>query len=795
MNFPRSVTRCLFLLAASSLAYAENPYDYRYGSAAYERAAAGRRSDERLNAPVTNSGGYSPDMSSTINQIRQTMGTRLTPEQRFRARQREQEEAEERRRDYDNGAISWTPPAPPEPPREVSYTERLQKLAREGNTEAMRILGEAQIIFENLPDIYAQGLDYLEKAAAKGNQDAAKTLIGHYNSHPKLNKFPRVVELMTDLADRGDAHYVRELGQAYLNGVPGKFEPDAQKAFRFLNEGFTRWADGTCGLALARAYRDGKLFPKDTAKAIATYRQLIDAQSKREDIMKPPRYNTGVAGWEWLQLVREKDPEFRDVDPPTLALWEYAALHGEPFTRADTHRLAAELGRIYDAGNNRARNETKAVLFLSIATSGKSRSKKSPEYDEVVLSNEQQARHLFVLARLLLDVAPAWPKIDRGNQLVASTPADIARLYTLACDYASQPDEQGNFQPFPSPFLALYRLSFDENYGLKLDDDARLALLDRALELGDTPNDPEHPDHADYAEVLYERAQRVRAMGDLMPDTQHRAAVSFEKAWDYGYLPAALPLAELIDDLRLPGRGRADAKTICRIAAENGEAFCAAQLGTWLTGEIVAQPTPDPALVTETKELLAQAIAANIDHAYEDAAVLDAATGDYTQAVSHFNYVLKVAPSPRAKAGLAELMATGKGGLKADPAAALKLLDEAAEEDGLYGIRLAEIFQRAEWGTSKDVAKAVDLLERALMRDNEWRAGFVLARLYHTGTDVEKNEEKAWEYLEAAGTRGNNETARLLADAFEKGDIIDRNLDSAAFWRKAAVHGLALDPG
>lgn len=794
MNLPRSLIGCFLLTALS--AFADNPYDYRYGTAAYERAMASRRSDERLNAPVTNSPGITVDFSATLSEIRKVMGTKLTPEQIVLARRRAQEEA---RRAASEDDDTWVPAAPaaraPEPPREISYTERLQNLAREGNSEAQYILGSAQITVDTFPDVQAQGLRYLEDSARRGNEKAVRALIAHYDSHPKLNRFPRALELMTDLAERGDAEYTRQLGQAYLNGVPDKIAPDAAKAFHFLNAGLTRWADGTCGLTLARAYRDGKLFPQDTAKAIATYRQLIEAQSKRQDTMKPPRYNAGVAGWEWFQLVKAQDPDLASVDPQILALWDYAALHGEPHTRAATHRLAAELGRFYEAGNHGPRNLTKAILFLSIATSGTKRGAASSDYDDVVLATEDQARHLYVLAKLLLDVAPAWPRIDHNHVLVASIPADIARLYTLACSYASQPDEQGNFHPCPSPFLALYHLSFDENYGLALNDNDRLALLDKALDLGDTPNDPEHPDHADYAELLYERARLVRALGEIMPDTQHRAALGFEKAWEYGYLPAALPLAELIDDGRLPPKKRAEAEAICRLAAEKGDAFCAAQLGTWLAGEIAAQAKPDPALVAETKDRLAQAIAAKIDHAYEDAAVLDAATGDYAQAAAHFDYVLKAAPSPRAKAGLAELVATGKGGLKADPAAALKLLDEAAEEDGLYAIRLAEIFQQGEWGAPKDPKKAIDLLDRALMRDNEWRAGLVLARIYHTGTDVEKDEAKAWEYLEAAGARGNNETARLIAEAFEKGDIINRNLDSASFWRNAAIHGLVLDPG
>lgn len=781
-------------LADHRIPAADNPYDYRYGSAAYERAMAGRRSDERLNAPVTNSGGYTPDMSAAVAQIRQTLGPKLTPQEIMLNRRREQEEARRAREEP-----AWRPnpellaqikPEPAEP----SYAQRLRTLADQGDSQAMFTLGRLELY---APDATARarGLQRLETSANRGNEKSAELLISHYLQHPELNQFNRVIELMADLADRGNAHYTRELAQAYLDGIPGKLAPDPAKALKFLQEGFTRWADGTCGLALARAYRDGKPFPQDTAKAIATYRQLIDAQSKRQDTMNPPRYNTGAAGWEWFQLVQQRDSGLRNVDPATLALWEYAALHGEPHTRAATHRLAAELGRIYNADTSGPRQPLKAVLFFSIATSGDHRSARPADTDEVVLSAPEQARMLYTLGNLLRETSPAWPQIDRGNQLVRAMPIDVARLYTRACAYAGQPDAQGVYHAFPGPFIALHRLSYFENYGLKLDDEARLALLDKALDLGDVPNDPNHPDYQDYAETLYERARHLRALGDSMPDTQARAALAFQKAWDYGYLPAGLPLAELIDDLRLPGKTREDAKAVCRAAAQRGDPFAAAQLGTWLTGEIVALQKPAPAVVAEARQLLAQATAAKIDHASEDAAVLAAATGDFAQSAALFQYVLKAAPSPRAKAGFAELLATGKGGLPADRPDALKLLEEASDEDALYTIRYAEVFQFGQWGEKRDMDKAVELLERALLRDNEWRAGIVLARLYHTGDGVAKDEEKAYEYLQAAGDRGNNETARVIAAGYETGDIINADLESAAHWRNIAIHGRVLDPG
>ncbi len=792
---PLLATGCL--LCTPALLHADNPYDYRYGSAAYERAAAGRRADERLNAPVTNSGGYTPDFSSTVAEIRKTLGPKLTAEERFLARRREQEAAEARDREENEPWLPRsrsTPPAP-EPPREPSYTARLQTLAAQGNTEAQRLLGEAQINFPDLPDVYAQGLRYLEASASHGNADAAKTLIAHYNTHPQLNQFPRIITLITELADRGDPHYVRELAEAYLDGIPGKITPDPVKALHFLNEGFTRWADGTCGLALARAYRDGRLFPPDTVKAIATYRQLIDAQSKRQDLTPPPRYNTAAAGWEWFQLEQKLDPDLGRIGTSELKLWAYAALHGEFHTRAAAHHLAAALGKIYYEGSHGPVDRAQAILFLSIATSGDYRGATPTDADEVVLTDADQARHFCVLANLLLEVSPAWPRIDRDHHLVASTPADIARLYSRACYYASLPGEENAANPFPEPFLELVRLSADPAYGFTLTDMQRLELLDRGLDLGVVPNDREHPQHLAYAEASYERARLIRGLGNLMPDTQHRAALAFQTAWDYGWRPAALPLAEMIDDGFLPPKTRADAKAICRLAAADGDAFCAAQLGTWLTGEIVDPIKPDPALVAEAREFLQQAGTADLLHAHEDLAVLNAALGDDAAAVVEFQTVLHREPTPRSQAGYAELLATGRGGLTADPAAALALLKKAAEEDPIHLLRLAQLHFRGGWGLPQNVAQGIEQLDYALLGRGEWHAGIELARIYHQGLGVPMDEAKACEFLEAAGARGNNETARIIAEGYETGELIKPDPESAAHWRHIAIHGLNLDPG
>lgn len=782
---PVLVAACL--LPTSALLHADNPYDYRYGSAAYERAAAGRRSDERLNAPVTNSSGYTPDFSATISEIRKVLGPKRSEFDIVNERRRALEEARASEDDSWSPSRNYTPPAPP---REPSYAEQIQTRARRGDPEAMRIWGRMEI-YSGDPATRANGAQRLENAFNLGNAEAGRNLLGYYLDHPEQYPFRDVLYFMAVMSERGDESATRELAKAYLHGLPErKLAPDPAKARLFLERSFTQWKNPESGLELARTYRDAQA----TDQAIATYRQLIENQIKQATTAY---HNCGPAAWEWIQLTKQADPDFERIDEKTLALWEYAAQHEELRTRAATHRVAAELGAcFYEARGAIRQDIPKAILYLSLATSGDYRGTKNHDGDDVVLSNPEQARHLYAVAALLLDASPAWPKIYRDNLLVASTPADIARLYSRACYYAGLPDPENAANPYPEPFLSLFRLSYEKDYGFTLTDQQRLELLDRGLDLGVVPNDREHPQHLAYAAATYERARLIRALGHLMPDTQHRAALAFQTAWDYGYAAAALPLAELIDDGVLPPKNRADAKAICRLAAEDGDAFCAAQLGTWLTGEIVAQAKPDRALIAVARQFLEQARDADIVRATEDLAFLNVALCDDSAAVVAFKTVLDREPTPRSQAGFAELLAVGRGGLKADPAGAIALLEKANEEDPVYALRLAQLHFHGEWGLPKNSAKGVELLEFALMGRNEWHAGIQLARIYHQGLfGVPKDEAQAYEYLDRAGTCGNNETAGIIARGYETGELINANADSAAHWRNIEIHGLNLDPG
>ncbi|WP_438481586.1 tetratricopeptide repeat protein [Oleiharenicola lentus] len=788
MFLPRPLIVGLWFIP--TLLLAESPYQYRYGSAAYENAVRSNAYNDRINAPVTNRGGYTPDFSNTIAEIRKTMGTKPKFDRRT-GRERYQDEQSER------DAYDWVKsverfaqsqrenPPPPKP----SLVTVLRNEANAGNVESMRRLGILEFFAFSSNNTKASGFAWLQRAAEGGDKEARSKLLGIYLGKDAYANFPAALEILAVLALAGDRDATRQLADAYATGIPGKLVADANKARHFQELGASQGI-GVCAIALARDYRDGINFKPDTPKAIATYRQLIEFQRANPKVHAYDYY-TGAAGWEWFELELAANPTLAGVPAETLALWEFAVRRDEDCARSSAHRLAAALGTFYEEGKILPRDIDKAILYLSIATSGHFRNVKPESMNSVIFDDSKQARVKAHVADLLLTHPLPWPNVCVNGQILPATKEHLVQFYSEAANYAEL-----SGQCFPHPVVMLRRLVQKKDYPILTENSVWLEWTGKALATKAVPLDPAHPDFAEYGELLYEHATLSRANSEaLEPDTLHKLAVEYQQSWTYGFLPAALPLAQLIDDLRLPGFDREDAKKICRTAAEKGDVLCAAQLGTWLTGEVVAQEMPNPALVAEAKKWLAVASAAKIARATEDAAMLAAAIGDFPQSVAYFQTVLAKEPTPRSQAGFAELLATGKGGLKAEPARAFQLLREAAEQDPFHFIRIAEIIQHAQWGTTKDMNEVRELLETALYGNNQWQAGLALAKLYHDGIDLEKNEDRAFELLQAAGARGDNETARALAAAFEKGEIINRSPEDAAHWKKASIEGLHLDPG
>lgn len=85
----------------------------------------------------------------------------------------------------------------------------------------------------------------------------------------------------------------------------------------------------------------------------------------------------------------------------------------------------------------------------------------------------------------------------------------------------------------------------------------------------------------------------------------------------------------------------------------------------------------------------------------------------------------------------------------------------------------------------KKVAEGLGWMEKAL-NNGFWVGGRNLAKIYHLGLDVAKDEAKAKTLLEKAGEIGGSEAAAVVAEAYQKGDIISADAQAAAQWKARA---------
>ena len=126
----------------------------------------------------------------------------------------------------------------------------------------------------------------------------------------------------------------------------------------------------------------------------------------------------------------------------------------------------------------------------------------------------------------------------------------------------------------------------------------------------------------------------------------------------------------------------------------------------------------------------------------------------------------------RGKSDLAMALYSGAGA-PADKPAALKLIGEAAPElrdaAAAYGLWL----WRGDCGPP-DVAEGGKWMDAALKADY-WLAGRNLAKFYHLGSGVPKDEQRARAYLIKAAEVGDKFARQIVAEAFEKGEIIDKD--------------------
>lgn len=149
---------------------------------------------------------------------------------------------------------------------------------------------------------------------------------------------------------------------------------------------------------------------------------------------------------------------------------------------------------------------------------------------------------------------------------------------------------------------------------------------------------------------------------------------------------------------------------------------------------------------------------------------------DYKKAVKWYGKAAKNG-SPEAANNLAVLLLEPDYGV-VDYKRAFKLLLQAQKHSVVATVNLADLYLQGK-GTKKDVAEAVQLLERAAEQDSE-RAYYELATMHFTGNEViTKNEAQGVELLIEAADLGYTDAEFALAQRYEKGQGVEQSYSDA----------------
>jgi len=126
-----------------------------------------------------------------------------------------------------------------------------------------------------------------------------------------------------------------------------------------------------------------------------------------------------------------------------------------------------------------------------------------------------------------------------------------------------------------------------------------------------------------------------------------------------------------------------------------------------------------------------------------------------------------------------------------DRAGALYLLRTLAQEGVADAyVEIGNIYQLGGGGVDKDPKQARRWFERAAQEANDPVAYFYLGRLYYVGEGVERDFEKAFEYLSKLEHLQQPAVHYLIGRMFEYGEGVPRNLAKArAYYAKASVGG------
>ena len=696
-------------------AFAASSDNYTYGSAAWGAAKSWERSNE---VHYQRNSSPNVDMSAAKSDL----------DRLFRSMNNAQ-------LNLDRSPVYVSPTATPpaRAVREPTYYEKLQARARAGDAAAMFDLAKSYSLW---PDTQAASLGWAEAAANAGNLDgmvlAYTTLLNGNFNHPK--DVPRAMGWLKKLADTGNADGQRRFGAALLAGKD--IMQDKPLAFQYLKKlsEHTFWSRDH--LKLGDLYLAGEGVEKNPEKAIECYWAGVkseDGESKYEARLRLARTIAAYKG-----------------DRPDSKAEIKAALGGYARARVDSASAVDYVPSHVEAAIFYAR-----ILDTEIG---------GPRDMPAALEN-------YVYA--LQENAP----VDTPDGKYRMSEAEMQTVYERTFEIYLEGDG------VPRDLAKAREVGLNGVKACKTFHPLALGFMLVDPKLG--PPEPASALVCFNAHLGNSDALRESAML-LMPKSVEEALRRFDALWAKGDGEAAAWPADyhrqtLKWDPSDKRGSRENSRLWARRGAEKGRSDCMARLGIWLGEDARLAPKPEVAAAMRAEGLAWLKRSAEAQNEFAMAMLGEAllagndAEKNSAEALAWIKKSIELG-SPQGKLQFANLLIAGKH-VPPDKATALKLLGEAAPDSpaaaNSYGVSL----WRGDLGR-QDVAEGLKWLEASL-KARYWPAGRNLAKIYHLGSGVPKDETRAGNYLRDAIFAGQEPAKRLVAEAYEKGEIINANEEMA----------------
>lgn len=349
------------------------------------------------------------------------------------------------------------------------YTERQEKLAKNGDVEA--IVSLAWLLYEGQEDKRdpQRALSLMKKAAALGNKEAMYHLGCMYSDNKSIK--PDADLAIKYLTESGTSHAKLRLCSIYMDGIPGSnFEGNPTKGFRFIKEFAESTGNPHARHLLASCYRKAVGTNLNLVEAEKILRKLIEEDNQRDGIMYPSyQLNLGDT------LLKGTD---RNKIAEGLDLLKDLTSHRFDNIKGDACRL---LGNWYFFGEKTKKDERQSVYYYQLGAEAKNPSCMcllglALLYGDGIEKNEK------------LGISLIQQAIDRGI---------TKKSYSIIAKYLLKENRKKEALPFlqmaamagcgdsACMLAVLYYLGED---GIKKDRTAAIKILNKVINSSEDPN-------------------------------------------------------------------------------------------------------------------------------------------------------------------------------------------------------------------------------------------------------------------------------------------------------------------